>query len=187
MPTWIIKTAHLTLRQGDICQASVDAIVNAANSMLQGGGGVDGAIHRAAGPKLLAACQAIIKARPGPLAAGQAVLTPGFDLSVRYVIHTVGPIWRGGEQGEAAQLRLAYGECLRLAAQNGCTRIAFPAISCGAYGYPLKFAAPIALAALRQDLGQGLPREAELWLHDGQTFNFWCGAASSLLGPPQLP
>lgn len=187
LPSWIFGKARLLLAQGDLTRADADAIVNAANSSLLGGGGVDGAIHRAAGPELLAACR-VIAQRQGPLPAGRAVITPGFNLPARFVIHTVGPIWRGGPQGgvhdEERLLRSAYGESLRLARDNGLARVAFPAISCGAYGYPLKLAAPIALDELRQGLIQGLVAEAALWLRGDEAFAFWRVQAETLFGPP---
>ncbi|HWR04560.1 MAG TPA: macro domain-containing protein, partial [Humidesulfovibrio sp.] len=148
MPVWTFAQGSLELLEGDLTRADTDAIVNAANSGLLGGGGVDGAIHRAAGPELLAACRNII-AEIGSLPAGQAVITPGFRLAARLVIHTVGPIWRGGTAGEETLLRSAYANCLRLARENALASVAFPAISCGSYGYPLPQAAPLALAELR--------------------------------------
>lgn len=133
------------VREGDLTRLAVDALVNAANSSLLGGGGVDGAIHRAAGPELLAACRQL-----GGCPAGEARLTPGFRLPARYVIHTVGPVWQGGGRGEAELLAACYRNSLALAERHGLETIAFPAISCGIYGYPPKQAAAIALAELRR-------------------------------------
>jgi len=136
--------------EGDITTLAVDAIVNAANESLLGGGGVDGAIHRAAGPALLAACRALPQVRPGVRCpTGEARITPGFALPARFVIHTVGPVWRGGHDGEPALLEACYRECLRLAREHGVASIAFPAISAGVYGYPAEAAAGIAVRSVR--------------------------------------
>jgi O-acetyl-ADP-ribose deacetylase (regulator of RNase III) len=136
---------EIRLDLGDITQVAVDAIVNAANERMLGGGGVDGAIHRVAGPRLLQACQAVDEVHPGVRCpTGEARLTLGFDLPARYVIHTVGPIYRSAKQA-APLLRLAHRSCLALAVQKGLRSIAFPAISCGIYGYPLDEAAEIAV------------------------------------------
>lgn len=133
--------------QGDITEQRVDAIVNAANASLLGGGGVDGAIHRAAGPELLTACQKI-----GGCPTGEARITPGFRLPARWVVHTVGPVWHGGTRGEEGQLARCYRVSVALAAEHGARTVAFPSISTGAYGYPVERAAPVAIAALREAL-----------------------------------
>ena len=131
---------RLTLVRGDITKLAVDAIVNAANTTLLGGGGVDGAIHRAAGPELLAECKTLGGCRPG-----EAKITRGYSLPARFVIHTVGPVWSGGHRGESETLANCYRNSLRLASENGLRTIAFPAISCGVYRYPISDAAKIAV------------------------------------------
>lgn len=143
-----VGKTRLLLKQGDITRETVDVIVNAANSGLRGGGGVDGAIHRAGGPRIMEECDAI-RARQGGCPPGQAVITTGGRLPARHVVHTVGPIWRGGTRGEPDLLRNAYLNSLRLAAENGARTIALPSISTGVYGYPIELAAPIALGAAR--------------------------------------
>ncbi|MEZ4398891.1 MAG: O-acetyl-ADP-ribose deacetylase [Kofleriaceae bacterium] len=135
--------------QGDITELSVDAIVNAANESLLGGGGVDGAIHRAAGRELVAACRLLDGCR-----VGEAKITPGFKLPAGYVIHTVGPRWRGGAAGEATQLALCYRNALALARAHGCGSIAFPAISTGVFGYPAGLAAELAVTTIVDDRAQ---------------------------------
>ncbi|KHK03729.1 O-acetyl-ADP-ribose deacetylase [Desulfovibrio sp. TomC] len=176
---------HGTLRliEGDITRDDADAIVNAANSALAGGGGVDGAIHRAAGPKLPAACRDII-AQIGRLPAGGAVITPGFDLPARHIIHTVGPIWRGGSQGEPEALRSAYAESIARAVEHNLATVSFPAISTGVYGYPVELAAPLALGVLAKALENGPLREIRMYLHGSQAFALWRSAAEALLGTP---
>lgn len=138
--------SRLEVIEADITTLQVDAIVNAANETLLGGGGVDGAIHRAAGAELLAACREIPEVRPNlRCPTGQARITPGFRLPAKYVIHTVGPVWRGGSHGEPELLASCYWESLLLAQKHGIASIAFPAISCGVYGYPSDAAAAVAL------------------------------------------
>lgn len=147
------------LISGDITKLQVDAIVNAANESLLGGGGVDGAIHRAAGPALLAACRALPEVRPGVRCpTGEARLTPGFLLPARYVIHTVGPVWRDGRHGEPELLASCYRSALRLAQESGLHSIAFPTISAGIYAYPLGEACTVAVReARRHQQAQPLP------------------------------
>ncbi len=141
-------TYSIRLHQGDITQLKVDAIVNAANSSLLGGAGVDAAIHQAAGPKLLAFCKKL-----RGCSIGEAKLTPGFNLPAKHVIHTVGPVWKGGQNDEAELLASCYHQSLDIAADNTLSSIAFPAISCGVYGYPIEKAVSIVKSVLleRQD------------------------------------
>lgn len=144
-------SGRLELSRGDLTREQVDAIVNAANSSLMGGGGVDGAIHRAGGPAILAECRRIVEAR-GPLPAGEAVITTGGHLPARHVIHTVGPIWRGRERGEADTLARCYRSSLALATKEGLASVAFPSISTGAYGFPVEQASVVALNAVAEVL-----------------------------------
>ena len=143
------KSLHgeIEIFRGDITKLEVDAIVNAANTTLLGGGGVDGAIHRAAGPELLAECRTLGGCQPG-----EAKITRGYHLPARFVIHTVGPIWRGGKHDEAHVLADCYRNSLKLAVENEIKTIAFPAISCGAYGYPIEDAAQITFKTTRNFL-----------------------------------
>lgn len=142
---------QITITKGDITTADVDAIVNAANERMLGGGGVDGAIHRAAGPDLVEACREVAEVRPGVRCpTGEARITPGFRLRARHVIHTVGPVYRGRPE-DAELLASAYRSSLRLAVESGLRTIAFPAISCGVYGYPLDEAARIAIDVARSE------------------------------------
>ena len=148
MPNSAISN-RIQLVQGDITRQPVAAIVNAANSSLLGGGGVDGAIHRAGGPAILEACRAI-RARQGGCKTGEAVITPGGRLPAGHVIHTVGPVWNGGHKGEPALLASCYRNCLRLAEENQLASLAFPGISTGIYGYPKPEAAALAVREVRQ-------------------------------------
>ncbi|MEO8809261.1 MAG: O-acetyl-ADP-ribose deacetylase [Rhodanobacter sp.] len=155
MPVKVITADLTTLR--------VDAIVNAASPSLLGGGGVDGAIHRAAGPALLEACRRLPASAPGMRCpAGEARITPGFNLPARYVIHTVGPVWHGGTRGEPKLLELCYRNALQLLRDHDLHTIAFPAISCGVYGYPVARAASVAMTTLRDELARAEPPDITL-------------------------
>ena len=145
--------------QGDITTLAVDVIVNAANQVMLGGGGVDGAIHRAAGPELYKACLKVPEVRPGVRCpTGEARITPGFRLPAKFVIHTVGPVYRGGLHGEPEKLAACYRNSLALAVENGCKSIAFPCISTGIYGYPIEEAAKIAVREVREFLSHAEAR-----------------------------
>jgi len=148
-----IGNAKIRIIRGDITEQETDAIVNAANSSLMGGGGVDGAIHRKGGPKILEECKRIRRTQwPDGLPTGKAVITTGGNLKAKYVIHTVGPVWRGGKHGEAELLADAYRNSLKLAVSKDIRTISFPAISTGAYGYPMEEAAEVALKTVRDFL-----------------------------------
>jgi len=148
-----VGKARVRLVQGEITNMATDAVVNAANSSLMGGGGVDGAIHRKGGPQILEECKHIRATEwPEGLPTGKAVITTGGNLKAKYVIHTVGPIWRGGNRGEPELLRQAYQNSLRLAVDKGLKTVAFPSISTGAYGYPVEDASVVALKAVREFL-----------------------------------
>ena len=149
-----IGRTQVLILLGDITEQATQAVVKAANPSLMGGGGVDGAIHRAGGPEILEECKKIVAER-GPCRPGEAVLTTGGRLPARYVIHTVGPIWRGGKSGEEETLARCYRSCLLLAAERGIRSISFPAISTGAYGFPIERAAPIALGTVAEELRKG--------------------------------
>ncbi len=146
----MIASSHQKIEviQGDITKLAVDAIVNAANSSLMGGGGVDGAIHRAGGPAILEDCRNMV-ARQGGCKTGEAVITTAVNLQAKFVIHTVGPVWNGGHKGEAKKLANCYRNSLKLAVENGCKTVAFPCISTGVYGYPIAEAAKVAVAAVK--------------------------------------
>ena len=160
---------RIEIVRGDITSQEVDAIVNAANESLLGGGGVDGAIHRAAGPDLVAECRTL-----GGCPTGQARITRGYRLPAKHVIHTVGPVWRGGGHGEPELLASCYRSSLELARANGCEVVAFPAISCGVYGYPLHDAASISLDVVRQHLQENqVPRLVRWVMFDAATYDTW--------------
>jgi O-acetyl-ADP-ribose deacetylase len=168
---------------GDITRQQTDAIVNAANSSLLGGGGVDGAIHRAGGPAILKACREIV-GRIGRLPAGQAVATPAGRLSARFVIHTVGPVWSGGNRDEAETLASCHRESIRIADELQLASIAFPAISTGAYGYPVEEAAQIAVSSAAEGLQTATHiREVRFVLFDSTIFEHYANAARALREP----
>ena len=175
-----IADRSLVLLTGDITHQDTDAVVNAANSSLMGGGGVDGAIHRAGGPAILAACKEYRKSHP-PLPAGQAIATTGGNLRARYVIHTVGPVWYGGERNEPETLAGCYRESLDLADDLKLTSIAFPAISTGAFGYPLHLAAAVAVRAVTDALPHcRYVQHARFVLFDDRTRDHFENAARSI-------
>jgi O-acetyl-ADP-ribose deacetylase (regulator of RNase III) len=170
--------ARLTIVQGDLTSQDVDAIVNAANERMLGGGGVDGAIHAAAGRELLAACREVPEVRPGVRCpGGEARITPGFRLRAKFVVHTVGPVYRSPAES-APLLASAHDASLAIAREHGVRTIAFPAISCGVYGYPLHEAAPIALAACRR--GAAGFDEIRFVLYGERAFDAWLHAAREL-------
>lgn len=173
------------LERGDITRQDTDAIANAANGSLLGGGGVDGAIHAAAGPGLLDACREVKKSLPGGvLHTGGAVLTPGFRLKARFVIHCVGPVYARAGDDAPRLLASCYENALALCHQHGLQSVAFPSISTGVYGYPIIEAAPIALAAVRRFLGRSSPPGVVRFvLFDDRTLDAYVAAAGKLLGP----
>jgi O-acetyl-ADP-ribose deacetylase (regulator of RNase III) len=174
-----INATTVSLHRGDITRQDTDAIVNAANSGLLGGGGVDGAIHRAGGPAILEECKQI-RQMQGTCAPGQAVITGGGNLKARHVIHAVGPIWRNGNTNEAETLASAYRISLSIAADNGLKTIAFPSISTGAYGYPVDQAAQVAIAAVQEFCASDTSlTEVRFVLFDEFTFNAYRQALES--------
>ncbi|MCI8576224.1 MAG: O-acetyl-ADP-ribose deacetylase [Lachnospiraceae bacterium] len=158
----------LTVMLGDITKVKADAIVNAANTSLLGGGGVDGAIHRAAGPKLLEECRMLNGCR-----SGQAKITKGYRLPAKYVIHTPGPVWNGGGKNEEQLLRNCYENCLKLAAEYGCKTVAFPSISTGIYRFPLEKASLIAVEMIRDFLTQHSDMDVQMVCFDQRTFQYY--------------
>jgi O-acetyl-ADP-ribose deacetylase (regulator of RNase III) len=178
-----VGKARVILVQGDITEIEADAIVNAANSTLMGGGGVDGAIHRRGGPKILEECKRIRAAEwPNGLPTGKAVITSGGNLKARYVIHTVGSIWRGGGHGEAELLAEAYSSSLRLAVTKELKTVAFPSISTGAYGYPVEEASRIALVTVKKFLeGEDKLEEAIFVLFTRHDFEIYKEKAKEIL------
>ena len=177
----LINKTKLSLLQGDITRQSTDAIVNAANSGLMGGGGVDGAIHRTGGPAILEECKQIVS-RQGRLPTGEAVITTGGNLKARHVIHTVGPVWHGGQSGEPELLASAYRQSLRVAVANGLKSVSFPSLSTGAYGYPVRLAAAVALETVIDFLHQQESLEEVVFvLFDDATYQKYGQALAALL------
>ena len=178
----IINQAKLSVIQGDITQQATAAIVNAANSSLMGGGGVDGAIHRAGGPAILEECKQIVS-KQGRLPTGKAVITTGGNLKAKHVIHTVGPIWHGGNKAEAELLESAYWESLKLVAENHLASVSFPSISTGAYGYPLEPASRIAIRTVISFLRESITsvKEVVFVLFDSRTFDVYSSVLSEIV------
>lgn len=165
----------LTITLGDITKVKADAIVNAANTSLLGGGGVDGAIHRAAGPELLAECRMLHGCK-----TGQAKITKGYKLPAGYVIHTPGPVWNGGGKQEEELLKSCYENCLRLAAEHGCRTVAFPSISTGIYRFPLEKASVIAVTAIREFLKEHPDMDIQMVCFDQRTLEYYRKALETL-------
>ncbi len=180
LPThWSSGSTRIELVQGDITDQQVDAIVNAANSRLAGGGGVDGAIHRRGGPSIMAETR---QKYPNGCPTGSAVISGAGDLAARYVIHAVGPVWHGGDRQEAELLASAYRRSLELAVQHGCQLVAFPSLSTGAYGYPVEAAARIALRTIRDFLTEhSKPALVRFVLFDAKTFQTFAEALRELI------
>jgi len=173
-----MKSTRIEIVRGDITKQKVDAIVNAANSTLLGGGGVDGAIHCAAGPSLLAECRTL-----GGCPTGEARITAGHELPARYIIHAVGPVWQGGGAGEAALLASCYRAAIQLAVRHHCREIAFPAICCGVYGYPWHDAARVCLQTVRDVLENEPALQLARWVLFGdEIFEAWQKCWLEVLG-----
>jgi O-acetyl-ADP-ribose deacetylase (regulator of RNase III) len=171
-----IGSTVLRLKVGDLTRERVDAIVNAANSSLLGGGGVDGAIHRAGGPAILEDCRKIVE-KIGRLETGRAVITTGGNLPARHVVHTVGPVWHGGKRGEPQLLADAYRSSLTVAEENGLKTVAFPGISTGVYGYPMSSAARAALVTITEYLKKGSSlEEITIVLFSDEALTAWKAA-----------
>ncbi len=181
-----VNKTKVSVIQGDITKQATEAMVNAANPSLMGGGGVDGAIHRVGGPAILEQCKKIV-ARQGRLPTGRAAITTGGNLKAQYVIHTVGPIWHGGSGNEAELLRSAYYECLKLASDNKLASISFPSISTGAYGYPVDQAAEIAVSIVVSFLREQATslKEVVFVLFDSRTYQSYCSALQTYLSRAQ--
>jgi len=177
----MVNQAKLSVIKGDVTQQATDTIVNAANSSLMGGGGVDGAIHRAGGPAILEECKQIVS-RQGRLPTGKAVITTAGNLKAKHVIHTVGPIWHGSK-GEAELLESAYRESLKLAAENHLASVSFPSISTGAYAYPVEEAAKVALGTVISFLRENITsiKEVVFVLFDSRTFNAYASALQEIV------
>lgn len=178
-----INQTKLSITQGDITKQTTDAIVNAANSSLMGGGGVDGAIHRTGGPAILEECKQIVS-RQGRLPTGKAVITTAGNLKAKKVIHTVGPIWHGGSRNEAVLLESAYQECLKVATEHKLASISFPSISTGAYGYPIAEAARIAIKTTASFLEEQATsiKEVVFVLFDSTTYESYRSALQEVTG-----
>ena len=178
-----VNKTRVSMIQGDITRQATDAIINAANSSLMGGGGVDRAIHRAGGPAILEECKKIV-VQQGRLPTGKAVITTGGNLKARYVIHTVGPIWHGGSRNEAELLKSTYYECLKLATENKLTSISFPSISTGAYGYPVDEAAKMAVSTVISFLKEQATslKDVVFVLFDARTYESYRCALQEVAG-----
>jgi O-acetyl-ADP-ribose deacetylase len=183
---YTVNRAELAIIQGDITRQATDAIVNAANSTLMGGGGVDGAIHHAGGPAILEECQQIV-ASHGRLPTGEAVITTAGNMPAKHVIHTVGPVWHGGGRGEGGLLASAYRNSLALAAAERLASVSFPSISTGAYGYPVDEAARIALKEVVAFLGKETPvKKVVFVLFDSHTYDAYTAALKEIKGNPKF-